>query len=317
MIQDLYVKTYYKLIGAIFCLKPLRFIVRTLANHHLKYSFRYNTAKNKCSGKSEDVIVSLTSFPARINNLWIVVESLLRQSVSPQKIIIWLSKEQFTSQSIPLSLQKLESRGVEIRLVDGDIKSHKKYYYVFQEYPTSLVMLADDDIIYPSDLIESLLIARKSLNAKKVIAHKYGYRMKWDNNGHLLPYNNWGAFYSPYTGEDLFFGSGGGTLVRPSDFYKDVLNLDLALKLCPKADDVWLNAMARLGGCKYVKVQDGPILSIQNKEDVPLYKQNMRQGQNDVQLSAVSDYYIKTNNMNPFKINKSSITHNWKYFQDK
>lgn len=305
MIQDFYVKTYYKLIGQSKISSGCRFLLRSLANIHLPF-YLNKLSRYKCSDKNGAIIVSMTSYPARINSIWIVIETLLRQSVVPRKIYLWLSHEQFPDKKLPEELLKLQERGLEIQFVEGDIRSHKKYYYIFQEFPDDLIMFADDDIIYPSDLIESLLIARQSLNAEKVIAHKYGYRMKWDNNGQLLPYNNWGSYYSSYSGDDLFFGSGGGTLVRPTDFYKDVLNLDLALELCPKADDIWLNAMARLGGCKYIKVQDGPILSIQNKEDVPLYKQNLRQGQNDVQLSAVSDYYIKTINMNPFKINKEA-----------
>lgn len=282
---------YYRLVGSSICLKILRVFVRKLANLHLKYALKCNRNKHVCTGKDSDVIVSLTSFPARINNLWIVIETLLRQSIKPQKIVIWLSKEQFSETEIPSNLRKLEARGVELRMVDGDIRSHKKYYYVFQEHPNNLILFADDDIIYPSDLIESLLTARKKTMSEKVVTHKYGYRMKWDNDGNLKPYNSWGSFYDAYKGNDLFFGSGGGTLVRPSDFFQDVLNLELALGLCPKADDIWLNAMAKMGGCEFVKVEDGPILSVQNKNDAPLYKENMRKNLNDVQLDAVIKHY--------------------------
>lgn len=301
MIQDVYVNAYYRLVGQSKVLSGCRFLVRSLANYHLPLHFNILSSRYRCSGKKGDVIVSLTSYPARINSVWIVIESLLRQSVTPRTIYLWLSLEQFPNKELPKKLLALQERGLEIRFVEGDIRSHKKYYYVFQEHPNDLVLLVDDDIIYPSDLINSLVIARTSLNFDKIITHKYGYRMKWNYDGRLLPYNNWGSFYSAYTSNDLFFGSGGGTLVRPSDFYKDVLNLDLALKLCPKADDIWLNAMARLGGCKYIKVQDGPILSIQNKDDMPLYKQNIGQGQNDIQLSAVSNHYLNTINKNPFE----------------
>lgn len=300
MIQDLYVKAYYSLVGENICLKPLRFLVRTLGNLHLKHCFRYNTAKFQCSGKSEDVIVSLTSFPARINNLWIVVESLLRQTVRPQKIIIWLSKDQFTSQSIPLSLQELEPRGVEIRFVDRDIKSHKKYYYVFQEYPTSLILLADDDIIYPSDMLEKLIGLYMSSKHEKRIAHVYGYKMKFNPDGTLMPYNTWGALYSSSEGRNLFFGSGGGTLLNPADLYKDVTEIENARLLAPLADDVWLNAMARLGGCYYHKLANGPILSVQNRNDETLANSNLSENQNDVQIKNVVSYYLKNIGKNPF-----------------
>ena len=76
------------------------------------------------------IIVSLTSFPARIGVVWMVVESLMHQTLKPHKIILWLSKEQFsTIESLPKKLLAQRERGLEIRLVDGDIRSHKKYIY--------------------------------------------------------------------------------------------------------------------------------------------------------------------------------------------
>lgn len=299
-IQDIYVKTYYRIVGRSIFLRPIRLIVRSLANIHLKYAFRFNRVHNKCTDSSSDVVVSLTSFPARIGNLWIVVESLLRQSVKPRKIIIWLSQEQFTDKDVPASLRELEPRGVEIRLVDGDIRSHKKYYYVFQEYPNDLILLADDDIIYPSDLINDLLDVRKLSCGEKIVSHKYGYKMMWDELGKICPYLSWGTFYESFSGNDLFFGSGGGTLLKPSDLYGDVLNLDLALKLCPKADDVWLNAMARLGGCYYYKLKNGPILSVQNKNNETLANSNLGENQNDIQIKSVIAYYQNNIGKDPY-----------------
>ena len=307
MIQDHYVKTYYKLVGKAFLLKPLRFFIRHLANLHLKIVFMINRKRYSCTGHKGDVIISLTSFPARINNLWLGVETLLRQSTPPQKIYVWLSKEQFHDSSmIPYSLKRLQERGVEIKLVDGDIRSHKKYYYVFKEHPNELILLVDDDIIYPSDLLQSLLKARCDSKKEKVIVHKYGYRMRYNETGKLEPYKRWGSFYSAYEGNDLFFGSGGGTLVCPKDLWNDVLDLRLALKLCPHADDVWLNAMAKMNNCYYVKIKDGPILSIINKNNSSLYKYNLGSNMNDIQIQRVIEYCIDTYNNNPFK-NRSYV----------
>ena len=308
MIQDIYVNAYYKLIGKSKWLKPIRLLIRILSNVHLKIVFKYNRKKFFCSSQNKDVIVSLTSFPARINNLWLGIESLLRQSIKPQKIVIWLSKEQFPSESmIPKSLKNLKNRGVEIRMVEGDIRSHKKYYYIFQEHPNDLILLVDDDIIYPSTLIEELLNARNMYPNEKIVSHKYGFKMRYDNEGNLTPYNSWGAFYSSYKGENLFFGSGGGTLLRPSDLSKDVLNLESSLKLCPQADDVWLNSMAKLGECHYVKVADGPLLSIINKNDKPLSIVNLRQSKNDEQIQAAIEYCISNYKLNPFKRNTNVV----------
>ena len=300
-IQDIYVKTYYRLVGKSKLLRPFRLAIRSLANLHLKMVFRNGNPSFSCTGNEDDVIVSLTSFPARINNLWIVVESLLRQSVRPQRIMIWLSKEQFTDKSVPRNLKSLEARGVEIKLVDGDIRSHKKYYYIFKERPNSKILLADDDIIYPSDMVERLLTIYDSSPHRKKIAHVYGYEMKYNSDGELKPYDSWGACYKPTEGYNLFFGSGGGTLLKPSDLYADVINVETARLLAPQADDVWLNAMARLGGCYYHKISNGPILSVQNRNNETLANSNLSENQNDVQIKNVIDYFQNMIGRNPYK----------------
>ena len=128
-------------------LTPFRRIIRRVTNvflpNYLAKIHRQHL-NNRC-----DVIVSLTSFPARINTVWMVVESLKNQTLRPMKIILWLSKEQFpTKQDIPNSLWECEDSLFEVRIVDGDIRSHKKYYYVLQEYPDKSFVTCDDDIYY-------------------------------------------------------------------------------------------------------------------------------------------------------------------------
>ena len=73
----------------------------------------------------------------------------------PHKIILWLSKDQFPTQNtIPENLKQIENSIFHIRLVDGDIRSHKKYYYAIKEYPNNLIFLIDDDLYYPANIIE-------------------------------------------------------------------------------------------------------------------------------------------------------------------
>ena len=50
---------------------------------------------NKDTNRKEKIIVSLTSFPGRINEVWICIESLMRQTFKPDAIELWLSLKQF------------------------------------------------------------------------------------------------------------------------------------------------------------------------------------------------------------------------------
>ena len=74
-----------------------------VCNRYKKYpSKRYGL---NCNKRSQKVIVSLTSYPKRINTVWITIETLLRQSFKPDKIILWLATDQFDGiESLPTEL---------------------------------------------------------------------------------------------------------------------------------------------------------------------------------------------------------------------
>lgn len=271
-------------------ISPLRFLTRSLADYIIPRWLAKHPAN--ISEKVSEVVVSLTSYPARIDTVWQVVECMLRQTLRPRKIILWLSREQFPDKdSIPSRLLKYESNLFEVRLVAGDIRSHKKYYYVSHEYADCNVLLIDDDIYYPSDMIERMW---KLYREGKNVVCQYGYRIKYNADGKLAPYKSWYVENDYYEGKDFFFGSGGGVLFRPSSLYTDLTNLTLALQLCPTADDIWLNAMVRLANLPIIKIARSsscvlPIRCSNNKTS--LTSINVVQGANDVQLLDVNNYY--------------------------
>lgn len=235
-------------------------------------------------------IVSFTSFPARIDNVWQVVECMFRQTVQPAKILLWLSKEQFpTRVSIPESLRERENDIFEIRMVDDDIRSHKKYYYVSKEFPDSLVFLIDDDIYYRPDILERSLKAREQ-HPGSVICN-YGSHIGYNEDGSLKPYNRWKSAEGYSDADDLFFGSGGGTLLCPSELHPDLIDIEKARQLTPIADDIWLNAMVRLVKRKIVMIKNNLILPIFNKNNTTLSSQNLGLSENDRQLRNVMNVY--------------------------
>ena len=251
------------------------------------YSSKYTVVSNYGGGK---IIVSLTSFPARINNVWLVVECMLRQTVHADKIILWLSKDQFPSDdSIPFSLKKRISDVFEIRMVSGDIRSHKKYYYAAKEFPDDMLFLIDDDIYYPNDILERSLKA--FVQHPHCVVCSYGSHIIADSKSLCATYDLWKSEYSNSEADNLFFGSGGGTLFIPSTLFKDLTNISLALKLTPTADDIWLNAMCKLNRMHYIMLSHGELLTIDNPDAPTLSKINNGMKQNDIQIKAVETYY--------------------------
>ena len=300
---DFYTGIYYHLKN--YCMPTWvmgvpRFVLRKIAYRFLpKYLSepRINTGN-----KAEDLIVSFTSFPARINNVWQVVECMLRQTLLPSKIILWLSKDQFPNrEAIPVSLLSREGEIFEIRMVDGDIRSHKKYLYVCREYSDSTVMLIDDDILYPSNLVEQMYCTFKREKGKVIC--NWGNIIMYNADGTPLPYKEWKIEYDYTENADFFFGSGGGLMFQPSRLYKDLTNIELALKIVPLADDIWLNAMVRLAGVGIVKLKSGLVLPVQSGENnTNLADSNLNQGGNDKQLMALNNYYLNTIGIEPFSV---------------
>ena len=269
-------------------LTPFRVAVRYGARMVLP---RYLAKTNSADPKSHaPIVVSFTSFPARIGNVWQVVECMRRQTCLPDKIILWLSKEQFPdSDSIPQSLRQRQGKWFEIRMVEGDIRSHKKYFYIAREEPDALVFLIDDDIYYDTRLIERVM-EEHQMNLGAVICN-YGRHVRRNDDGSLKPYIEWPFEFRYNESSDLFFGSGGGTLFKPSWLPAELTDIEKAREVCPIADDIWLNAMARLAGRKIVILENGEKLPVYNQDNVGLFQSNMLGGKNDEQLKAIMECY--------------------------
>lgn len=260
----------------------------TFLNH-----FNYSSVK-----VLDDLIVSLTSFPARIDNVWMVIESIKNQSYLPQKIILWLSKDQFpTEDTIPESLKCRIDNRFEIRMVDGDLKSHKKYFYVFQEFHDKIIITVDDDVFYHPDVIKHLYEDHKKfpLDVITNIASRPLY-----NNNTIVPYKQWKKVKEKYCTNNLVQIGIGGVLYPPDLNNPILLNEKLILELAPFADDLWLNAIMRLNGISVRKSSFRYLpLGILSKTPT-LSSYNRHNFGNDIQLEKLRDYFLKTVNRDLF-----------------
>lgn len=282
-----------------------RYFIRVIANlyipvyYKLLIIFQRNSSNIAC--ESNSIIVSLTTFPARIEKVWFVIESMINQTVKPDKIILWLSNDQFQNESLlPKYLLEQRKRGLEIRFVDEDLRSHKKYYYAMKEFPKSMIITIDDDLFYPSDLINNLL----ELNNKypNTICCNRAQKIKYHKK-YIEPYNNWER---QRTGEPpnytTFFTSGGGTLFPPGSLNEEVLDKDIFMNYCKYADDVWLNTMSRINNTKVVKIKNHvELIPVFQSSSFSLAKMNVNDGLNDIQIKNVRKFYIEKKNKDPFK----------------
>ena len=245
--------------------------------------------------RKEKVVVSLTSYPKRIGTIHKVIDTLLTQTYKPDAIILWLAPEQFPDREadLPKSLLALKEFGLTIDWYH-DIRSFKKLIPSLKKYPDACLVTADDDIYYPPDWLEKLVVAHRKY-PDCVVCHG-AHRIRFEANGALKSYRKWsfgvGNCNPSY---DVFVTSGAGALYAPKVLHKDVLREELFLELCPFADDIWFWSMALVNG-KKIKVVDQHVKNIHTIEDVDnteaLSRQNLDFGnRNDEQLSNVFKQY--------------------------
>ena len=106
---------------------------------------------------SPELIVSLTSYPARIGKVHIAIDSLLKQTLKPDRIVLYLADDQFPGREadLPTELLKCVERGLTISWCE-DFKSHKKLIPALIEYPDAIIVTFDDDIYFEPTRLELL-----------------------------------------------------------------------------------------------------------------------------------------------------------------
>ncbi len=262
--------------------------------------YHFNARFNSISGVSKKkreipVIVSLTTIPERINKVYLCIETLLEQSFKSDQIYLWLSDE-IAEKDIPSKLKKLKKRGLQIRFCK-DIRSYKKIIYTLMENPQSIIVTADDDVLYPRYWLKRLYEAYRK-EPEYIHCHR-AHLMERHPDGKLKRYNDWHWLSPGVQGPSflLFPTTGSGVLFPPGSLHREVFNKELFMHICPTNDDVWLKAMSLLKRvpCKKVTPKSMPIYNIIGTQKTNLWTTNRKQINNisniDKQIEAVFVYY--------------------------
>ena len=244
----------------------------------------------------EEVIVSLTSFGKRVNEVYLAIESIMQGTLKPNRIVLWLADNEFGGKVLPQTLQRQQKRGLQIEFCD-DIKSYKKIIPTIEKYPEACIVTIDDDVMYEFDLLENLVRTHQE-NSNDVCACRM-HRITLNEQNKPNSYLKWDMLvYTEEKSNLHFLTSGGGTLFPPHCFVDEVLNRDAFMQLCPFADDIWINAMILLSGRHIAKAYTHSrtgcdYLEIHQDQDDTLSKENMNpiSCRNDIQFKAVCDKY--------------------------
>lgn len=252
-------------------------------------------SRNQCGTDSDsNIIVSLTSYPARIETIHLTIRTILNQTKKPNRIILWLAEDQFPGREkdLPRKLLCLKQYGLEILFCDN-LFPHKKYYYSMLENPGMDVITIDDDVFYPENMIDELVTL--SEQHPDTICCTMGHQFVLDENGDV--YSEDEAWHLQEGIDEPTFSlipTGVGGVYYPAGcLHSEVFNKESIRDCCMTSDDLWLKSMAVLNGKKAVRVQHKPKIyfSILQTQKDGLYKNNVFQNKNEVAWRKIMERY--------------------------
>lgn len=254
------------------------------------YIFR---PKLKDTNKKTGITVSFTTYPARVKWLPVIVGSIIRQTMQPDRIVLYLSCEEFHNIDHKV-FRQIREQGVQIELREGNLRSHKKYIYAMKEFPEDIIITVDDDIIYDKNLIKDLY--NSYLEHPRAVSAKRVHQMIFDKSGNIIPYDRWLIATKNLINVESYalIATGCGGILYPPHSLDERVFDSLAIKeTCIKADDLWLKIMELLRGTAVVLVKSNnyKLKHIWNTECEGLALDNVGTGENDKQLSNICHYF--------------------------
>ena len=255
--------------------------------------------------KDQDIIVTLTSYGKRVKGSAVyTIFSLLKQTVRPNRIVLWLDEKEYRNDNLPNELVFMERFGLEVRFAH-DIGPYTKIIHALKAFPDKHLITVDDDIYYSESFIEELKMAH-SLHPKAIVSGWAKMPVK-DSHQRLKPYTEWPEYHPvsddfEYDSKTLFPLGWSGVLYPAHTFDEEVTNEEVFTRLCPKADDIWLYVMGLrckaekriLTHSSIARYHTDLLRQLMTKDR--LTATNRLGGENDKQLAAVLEHYDEGRN---------------------
>jgi hypothetical protein len=185
-------------------------------------------------GEKPHVILSLTSYPPRFPHLVQQLNQIRVQSEYPDLLILNIARDD--EKKLPDEVKKLKFPfSFEINICE-DLGPGTKLIPTLIRFPSSLIITIDDDIVYPENLVGTLL--NESRNYPRDIIAARAHRPKF-LAGIPIPYLDW-DWEVEYDSSHLLMPTGcGGVLYPPLSLHSGVLDFETYEALSYSSDDYW------------------------------------------------------------------------------
>lgn len=245
----------------------------------------------------QQIIVSLTSFPAAIPYAVEAIRSILKGSLLPDKIVLYLDTHQFPEEVLPSELEALRTECpiFEVRFDPEEIGSYKKLIPALRDFPEDLIVTIDDDILYHRHLLRDLIRLHKHL-PDAIVAHRVR-RIRLNT-----PYRKWRKYkwydfiFKWYHFSHLAMQTGvGGVLYPPHSLDEKMLDPALFMSLAPTNDDIWFWASAVSNDTYIVPLPNGQrtLKGLKKPQEYSLMSVNLKPEDdlNRKALERILDYF--------------------------
>ncbi len=207
-------------------------------------------------GLPGQLVISLTSYPGRFSTLHLTLQSLLDQTVRPDRVALWIADGDIDR--LPAAVRALEGDILQVRTCE-DLRNFKKILPSLLAYPDAFILICDDDSYYPDDWLRGIVEAYDP--REPTIVCTRAHRVTYLADGRSAPYKRWAHNVSDPQADrpstDIVPTGNGGVLYPPGSLDPQVTDLDLIRKLSATSDDIWLYFMWRQAGWKAKRVPGG------------------------------------------------------------
>lgn len=230
----------------------------------------------------EKIIISLTSYPARIKYVKRVLESLVNQSVNNDlyHIVLVLAIPEFPEkeEELPYGLIKyIIDNNIELLWYPTNIRSHKKLIPTLLKYPDNPILVCDDDVIRPDGWLQ-MFINDHNKYPNDIIGGLYSWY--FGNDYKLKRFKDFKCVNSGtingIAGIQLWNAkpaNGFGGVLYPAHTFTDKRFFDekLFMKLSPTSDESWqycFNIMANKVFRQTSQVIDYSLYFIEHTQEI-------------------------------------------------
>jgi hypothetical protein len=210
--------------------------------HRARRLRRADAPPRKPVERVERIVVTLTSIADRAGTIAPALRSLLDQTIPADRVILaWPTHSLRTGLPNPELLNLPE--GIEVLRCD-DLGPATKLLPALVAEPDALLIVVDDDVIYPVDFIETLISAHR-LSREAAVGYR-GWRLEGDRDPKDLDHVFATALVKPEE-VDILFGTW-GYLIPPGALDEAVQQFSGWPAELRWVDDVWVSGhLARRG----------------------------------------------------------------------